>query len=279
MNRFDRNLELMDGLETEYLRIMYYDFDSYYSDKYRSYEYNRLCTIINGEKKVKINNEDTITYSKDQFILLKPNSDVNMEITKPTRAMVLELSDRLITQINDKINLDFEDEVNISEISIPVIKDSDISHAVNRLALTASSSDKNKEFIIDLYAQEITYNLFKNRVLHNSTNEKSISDIQKAICLMKEHILDNITVSEIAFTLNMSLTNFSMKFKKAVGISPNSYLTNLKLTKAQELLKVKNVTEVAYILGYENISHFIKLYKNKFGITPKQYSLKYNDTY
>ena len=50
MDKFDRNLELSDGLETEYLRLLYYDFNKYYNDIYKSYEYKRLCTIINGEK-------------------------------------------------------------------------------------------------------------------------------------------------------------------------------------------------------------------------------------
>jgi len=48
------------------------------------------------------------------------------------------------------------------------------------------------------------------------------------------------------------------------------------------MLKTQNVTEVAYDLGYYNISHFILLFKNKYGITPKQFKsigkvpIKYN---
>ena len=49
--------------------------------------------------------------------------------------------------------------------------------------------------------------------------------------------------------------------------------TNLKLHKAKEMLKYQSVTEVAFSLGYENISHFINIFKRNFGITPKQYSL------
>ncbi len=59
-------------------------------------------------------------------------------------------------------------------------------------------------------------------------------------------------------------------------MTPNDYLTNLKLNEVARFLKFSSVTEVAYDLGYENISHFIKLFKKKFGLTPKQYSLKYS---
>ena len=53
-----------------------------------------------------------------------------------------------------------------------------------------------------------------------------------------------------------------------MGMTPNDYLTSLKLNEAARLLKFSSVTEVAYDLGYENISHFIKLFKKKFGLTP-----------
>lgn len=59
-------------------------------------------------------------------------------------------------------------------------------------------------------------------------------------------------------------------------MTPTDYLTNLKLNEATRLLKSNSVTEVAYDLGYENISHFINLFRKKFGLTPKQYSLKYS---
>ena len=51
-------------------------------------------------------------------------------------------------------------------------------------------------------------------------------------------------------------------------------LRRLKLNEAKNMLKFKNVTEVSMALGYDNISHFIKLFKKYYGITPKQYFLK-----
>ena len=58
-----------------------------------------------------------------------------------------------------------------------------------------------------------------------------------------------------------------------MGISPNEYYKSIKLTEAKKLLKNKNVTEIAFDLGYENISHFISLFKDKYGMTPKKYIL------
>ena len=68
MDRFDRQLELADGIETEYLRILYYTFEKNYKDTYKSYEYKRLCTIVDGEKNVRINNGENIIYDSSKYI-------------------------------------------------------------------------------------------------------------------------------------------------------------------------------------------------------------------
>lgn len=278
MNHFDRKTELLDGLETDYMRVLYYDFDKKLKEDYKSYEHIRLCTIIEGEKIVKVNNGTEITYNHNDFIILPPYSTVNMEINTPTKALVFEIYDSLIDTVAKKIcteskidlNCDMNKQIFHEKIT-PVFKNS-----VDRILLSALSEAKDKEFLVDLYAQEMTYHLFKMKNVHDILHVNSDNFIQLSIKMMKENIAEGITISEIAFALNMSPANFSVKFKKVLGVTPNDYLTTLKLSEAKKRLKEKNVTEVAYDLGYENISHFISLFKEKFGVTPKQYILSAN---
>ena len=73
MDTFDRNIELSDGLETDYIRFLYYEFDHYYKDFYKTYEYYRLCTILNGSKFIEVNNQESFKYNKDGFVVLPRN--------------------------------------------------------------------------------------------------------------------------------------------------------------------------------------------------------------
>ena len=99
LHNFTRELELSDRLETQYLRVLYYDLAGNYSDSYRSYEYARLCTIIDGEKHIKVNDAKRFTYSAGQYLLLPPQSHVQMTMGSPTHALVFELSDSLVENV------------------------------------------------------------------------------------------------------------------------------------------------------------------------------------
>jgi len=279
MSKFNRKLELIDGLETDYLRILYYDFSKPYQGTYKSYEYNRLCTIINGAKKVRVNDSEFFTYNEREFIILPPNSSINLEINIPTKALVVEIFNTLIDNITKKVSFEFETDFSstTNKIFSGTEKSPFLNMIIEKILQTATSSDKNREFLMDLYAQEMTYNLLKTQYLQEILGSQSNNFTQLAIQMMKNNLLENITIDKIAHSFHMSPANFSTKFKNATGLPPNKYLTNLKLLNAKTQLKTKNVTEVAFDLGYENISHFIHLFKDKFGATPKQYVLKQNN--
>lgn len=274
MNKFDRNLELSDGLETEYLRLLYYDFNKYYNDIYKSYEYKRLCTIIDGEKKVKINGSKDIIYNSNQYLILPPHSSIEMEINKPTKALVFEISDKLIDDVIKNIDYDLDSSKNKPIDYLLQDKTKSLSDPIKKIIDLSSTKEYKKEFLIDLYAQEMMFKLITNTKTNKIITENFNNPINLSTKIMKEKFKEKITISDIASELNMSVANFSSKFKKIMNMSPNDYLTDIKLQEAKKLLRDKNVTEVAYDLGYENISHFILLFKRKFGLTPKQYMIK-----
>lgn len=274
MNKFDRNLELSDGLETEYLRLLYYDFNKYYNDIYKSYEYKRLCTIIDGEKKVKINGSEDIIYNSNQYLILPPHSSVEMEINKPTKALVLEINDKLIDDVIKNIDYDIDFSKNKQLDYLLQNKTKSLNDPIKKIIDLSATKEYKKEFLIDLYAQEMMFKLITNTKTNKIITENFNNPINLSTKIMKEKFKEKITISDIASELNMSVANFSSKFKKVMNMTPNDYLTNIKLQEAKKLLRTKNVTEVAYDLGYENISYFILLFKRKFGLTPKQYIIK-----
>jgi len=94
------------------------------------------------------------------------------------------------------------------------------------------------------------------------------------VSLMKQYFLNNFTIKDYALLSGRSLSTFHRDFKSYTNITPKQYLLNLKLEYAHNLLNKsdKSVSEISYEIGYENISHFIKAFKNRYKTTPKQLS-------
>lgn len=278
LNNFNRDLEIVDGIETNNLRILYYDFSEKYSGKYKSYENNRLCTIIEGEKHVAINKDKEFIYNKNEFVLLAPNSTVEMDILIPTKALVFELNSELIKNVTNKVTIDYEIEnVSINGNELFLGKENEgLKDCMSKIMNVFTQPNKNIEFLVDLYSQELVYDLIQIKGVTQILNVETHHPIHQAIKFMKENYASPISIKEISMNLNMSEANFSNSFKKIIGITPKEYLTNLRILSAKDMLKEKTVTEVAYDLGYENISHFINLFKTKYGITPKQYQKLHN---
>jgi AraC-like DNA-binding protein len=110
--------------------------------------------------------------------------------------------------------------------------------------------------------------------LRNMSGETNDDDlmIRQAVT---SHINSNITVEELAFLCNMSLSSFKRRFARIYGNSPNKWLLEKRMERAAQLLRQHNrkASEIYYELGYENLSSFIQSFKQVHGITPKQYQL------
>ncbi|MCJ8298843.1 MAG: AraC family transcriptional regulator [Pseudomonadales bacterium] len=86
----------------------------------------------------------------------------------------------------------------------------------------------------------------------------------------------NLSISDMANLSGWSLSSFSRDFKALYKMPPKQWLQQRRMSQAHQLLldTDQSVTDVALTLGFENISHFIKLFKQQYQVTPKQIKLR-----
>lgn len=278
LNSFDKNIESIHNLETDFVKILYYDLPENSSGNYYSHGNIRLCTILEGQKNIKLKNKNFL-YNKSDFLLLPPNSKVHMNIPVNTKALVFEINETLINTVLSKINLDESIKYSINstiDTSFFLGKNSTpIKDDLHDLFLLFNDSNKNKNFLIDIYSQKLVYDLINSKASKHIMNSLKNDPIFLSIRFIDENLEKKINLENLAREFGMSLSQFSSLFKKRMNINPSEYILNKKLELATDLLKTNTVTEVAFTLGYENISYFIKLFKLKYGLTPKQFKLRY----
>lgn len=105
----------------------------------------------------------------------------------------------------------------------------------------------------------------------------NIGDIQ-AIYKIKEQILGHPgtppVINELAVRANMSPSKLKRLFRQIFGDSIFSYYQKFRMKEAARLLKEEklSVSDVGYELGFTNLSHFSRVFKEHTGMKPKQYS-------
>lgn len=276
INDFSRLSETQAAYSAGNTNLLLYDLPQHYSDEYRSYDSPRLCTIINGAKEISVNQSEHFVYKKDKFVLLPPNSTVHMYLPEHTKALVYEFGDQLIDnvrqRVSDKLNIDISKN-DSHETFMQDTLTQRIDALNRRIQEIVLENDVNMSFLIDLTCQEMVYELLKIKGSYDIIYHQQQHPISKAIHIMNSTNIESITISDIAEEVNMSPSNFSQQFKLITDQTPKEYMTRLRLMKAKQFLKNLSVTDTAYELGYDNISHFIRLFKQEYGMTPKQYQL------
>ena len=83
------------------------------------------------------------------------------------------------------------------------------------------------------------------------------------------------TVEDLAKDLYISRVQLYRKVKAIFGISVSEHINNIRLEKSKELLKKStlNISEIAYAVGFSSPSYYSTAFKNKYGISPKEYKI------
>jgi AraC-like DNA-binding protein len=103
------------------------------------------------------------------------------------------------------------------------------------------------------------------------------------IFYLTERLVENLqhdwTVEELSRAIGISAPYLQRLFKSTVGTPPITYLRDLRLDKARELLEAEDkfyrVSEIGCKVGMSSKSHFTRDFKKKFGVTPSEYRKYY----
>ena len=102
---------------------------------------------------------------------------------------------------------------------------------------------------------------------------KPSSVVYPAVVYIRDHLQQEISMREMAELCHLSPSYFSRTFNKETGESFVNYISSRRIQLAKELLRDtgKSITQIADEVGYDNISHFIAVFKRTEGVTPSVY--------
>jgi len=130
-------------------------------------------------------------------------------------------------------------------------------------------------------ADQMVYNVVREggaeqRVSLQSRLESRNQHVMTAIELMNKTLDEPLTIAELADSLSISKRQLERLFGRFLNCSPKKFYMDLRLQRAQKLLiqTDASVTDVAVACGFESLTHFSRMYKAAFDITPSKQSSK-----
>ena len=151
---------------------------------------------------------------------------------------------------------------------------SPVGNLIGRL-LSLQSQDDNPQ-IRDLKAADLLGQLISQCTL-SAMHSGSAGDIPQTIQDVRMYLAENynqkLSLDELGQRFNLNPFYLQKQFKRYIGQSPTEYLIYMRMTRAKELLRTteKSISQIAELIGVENLGHFSRQFKKHEGITPHEY--------
>lgn len=103
--------------------------------------------------------------------------------------------------------------------------------------------------------------------------ERDVRRMQQICAYVMAHYIHAISLDAIAAEVGMNRSAFCSYFKRCKGMTFSQFVTQYRLTTACELLKhsQKQVSEICYLVGFNDLPHFVRVFTKAMGVSPSKY--------
>jgi AraC-like DNA-binding protein len=246
-----------------------------------------FCAMISG-KKVMHSSDDN--YHSDflphESFVMAPNQIVEIDfpiaqLTKPTRCLAIEISTDRIQQVADQLNhhqkrnKEFGDWHYLPQI-VHTHHNSQTQALLQRMTHIFTENHQDRSYMIDLAVNELTTRLLRQQsrelMMSFCLQQADHSAMTAVIYAIEKNLAENVNIDNLCKLACMSRTKFFSEFKQHLGCTPLAFQQQRRLKKAHDLISTgKQITQVCFELGFISSSHFSRLFKQFYGISPKAF--------
>lgn len=229
--------------------------------------------VIGDDKTVKIGNEHFVIMKTGNCLMTEKVSDSN----KTYHSVLLFFSDEEVLSFLEKYN-QFSSNQEHHKSFYVFDYDDFIQNFVDSLAQILKLPKDIQSDILKHKFEEIMLYLshqYGSNFL-NSLVYKADDKIIRLTNIVENNKHNKLSLEELAFLCNMSLSTFKREFFKIYQKTPMKWFNEQRLNHVAFILKTKRnrPIELYEEAGYESFSNFVQAFKKKFGMTPKQYQIQ-----
>lgn len=127
--------------------------------------------------------------------------------------------------------------------------------------------------ILRIFGEIEDNSYYSENVYKSAENVKNVHKLKKVLEFIRSSYAQQITLEDMAKAAGMSPKYFCSFFKNMTSKTPVEYLNSYRIERAAHRLLItdNSITDIAYDCGFNDLSYFIKVFKDEKQITPKQF--------
>ncbi|KKO45363.1 AraC family transcriptional regulator [Arsukibacterium ikkense] len=243
-----------------------------------------FCGMISGKKIMHVaDSQYHSAFMPHQSFVLAPGQQVLIDfpdasLNKPTTCLAIEISTDKIRKVVDALN--FQQEISHADFFQYVPKLVHSQHnpqtqqLLQRMITLFSENEQHRDYLIDLSLNELITRLLQQQsrdlMLASCQQQTRLTPLGNVLLYIEQHLSEAIDITTLCKIACMSRSKFYQQFKLAFGVTPAVWQQQLRLQKAYGLLQTgERISQVCYQLGFNDPSHFSRVFKHAFGSAPK----------
>lgn len=255
--------------------------------------------VFNGDEHYNIGNRNVVVYPGN-FLIINEGTTFTSEIASdaPVNTMsvlytasFLNSFHRTITSTDSEL---MDEPFHVPSDSMPVFPETLYPFKGDMLFNSVHlknlfNSDVNDDVLMNeylyhcllnfyrVYQKEIVLKSEQLNVLKSNTRIELFRRLNNAKDYMISNYNKDISLNDICGYACLSETHFFRSFRQTFHCTPHQYLMQLRLSQSKHMLKntTYEVKEIVSIIGFDCVSSFIRLFKNRFGVTPGSYRMRF----
>lgn len=252
----------------------------YFTDDRGCVHENREHTLIylcSGELEIEERGKKTVLHPGDCAFMRRDNRvwlQKHADKEQPYRSIVLKFSIPFLREFYKTLNRQqIPTDSKREKVSLRVLPSNrpDIRSLFESVVPYFNAGEKPAEEVLKLKMTEGIYVLLNtDRNLYASLFDFVEPWKIDILDYLNENYMCDLSMQEIASYTGRSLATFKRDFAKVSDLTPQKWIIKRRLEAAHDMIKSgkKKVTEACFDVGFKNLSHFSKVYKEAYGIAP-----------
>lgn len=261
------------------IQVYHYEIDNNYLRSKINLTKNTISFLQEGTKEL-ISHNKTNTIDKNKFLVMKSGNCLMTETISNTnkryKSILLFFSDEVLLDFLEKNKLNTAPPKNAKSY-YAFSYDQYIQHFVESLEKISQLETTIQEKLLPAKFEEIMIYLTekKGKTFLNGLLKNHDDKIVRLTHVVENNKLNKLTLQELSFLCNMSLSTFKREFSKQYQMPPSKWFQEKRLEHAEFLLRTQKSRPIDLYesAGYETLSNFVQAFKKKYGHTPKQFQL------